>query len=274
MCLLKTWRWPSGRPWAVLALIRSRPSGRGCRSRARSTPFSSVPIGIEITLGITSALQMARSMALFTKGSRTGLLLTIWAKCLYSMASLGGFRKHKTRPPITGVCAKRGSKRMAISPLTCKRWIPTLIPMTLSSISESESSFTPSRISDPCMMSLPSLPQRSGASEILIGPKTGVFMPSLNLLKWMPFRRDGTAACIFCVTEPSWSSISRWTKVAIFGHKRAKKALNQSRDSTEPVHLVVSRHKGGCKLKPNLLVDVLWEGVRMSSGNNWHRFLM
>lgn len=23
--------------------------------------------------------------------------------------------------------------------------------------------------------------------------------------------------------------------------------------------------KGGCKLKPNLLVDVLWEGVRMSS---------
>ena len=28
-----------GRPWAVLALIRSRPSGRGCRSRARSTPF-------------------------------------------------------------------------------------------------------------------------------------------------------------------------------------------------------------------------------------------
>ena len=90
-------KWPITSHWNVLFLLMTfllnKPGPTRFPKQHGFPRHSSLPMGTEITLGITKALAMARSMAPLTIGSKV-VLPTSWAKCLYSSV---GCCHHSTR---------------------------------------------------------------------------------------------------------------------------------------------------------------------------------
>mmetsp|Transcript_55059 Transcript_55059/g.141759 ORF Transcript_55059/g.141759 Transcript_55059/m.141759 type:complete len:264 (-) Transcript_55059:1900-2691(-) len=230
--------------------------GLGCRSRARSTPSSSVPMAMPITFGITSDEEILRWMM-----SRMYWPSVVcsrhWAIPENSISTSGASRKQTTTPPmtlLTGASSSSGSNLTMRSPESFIRLMPALIRRPGLARSRQkpvspEASFD-SLISAPASSSLDSLkpkrssiprwrpepgPRESGASTTSSGPNSGGFDPNLNLVNrsFFSFRNCssrgsfGILAWSFMLMRPKGFSIMLSICTMSLGQIFAKSTFSQ-----------------------------------------------